>query len=136
MLKGHFQELQGPFFLKRNACTWTMKFLLRGMGELNSMPDKKLLYKLPMWLGDALGQRMRRNPSLMLDRQIFRNQNVNAVWFPIDMIVNPFKFEVQLVRRKRGDAQHAEAPRVADCRYHVTAVTECDQRKINSYSGF
>src|SRR5690242_16166768 len=110
MLEGHFQELQGSFFLKRKACTRTMKFLMRNTGELNSVPDKKLLHKLPMWLGDALGQCMRRDPSLMLNRQVFGNKHVNAVRLPIYMIVNPFKFEVQLIGRKRGGTQHAEAP--------------------------
>jgi hypothetical protein len=40
------------------------------------------------------------------------------------MIVNPFQFLLDTVRRMRGGAEHAEAAGAADGRNHVAAMAE------------
>jgi hypothetical protein len=48
------------------------------------------------------------------------------------MIVDPPQFLLQRLRRMRGGAEHTEAAGSADSGNHVAAMTESEQREVDT----
>jgi hypothetical protein len=65
-------------------------------------------------------------------RNVFRDQHVEPVGLAIGVIVDPFQFLLDRLRRMRGRAQHAKPAGAAHGGDHVTAMAEGEQRKLNS----
>ena len=65
-------------------------------------------------------------------RDVFRDQHVEPVGLAVGVIVDPFQFLLDRLRRVRGRAQHAKAAGAADGRDHVAAMAEGEQRKFYS----
>jgi hypothetical protein len=65
-------------------------------------------------------------------RDVFRNQDVDAVRLAVDMIVDPFQLLLDGIRRMRRRTQHAKAAGAAHGRNHVAAMAEGKQGKLDS----
>jgi hypothetical protein len=64
---------------------------------------------------------------------MLRNQNVDAVGFAVDVIIDPFQFFFQRFGAESCSAQHAETACAAHGSHHVTAMTEGEKRKFRAY---
>jgi len=105
---------------------------LNRLRRLYSVPGEKLTHEILVLLRDVLDQRACGGALVVLDREILRDEHVDAVGLAIDVIVDPLQFELELIERERGCAQHAETARPADASHHVAAVTESQQREIDA----
>ena len=63
---------------------------------------------------------------------MLRNQNVDAVGFAIDVIVDPFQFFFQGLGAESRAAQYTETAGAANGCYHVAAVAEGKQREFRA----
>ena len=71
----------------------------------------------------------------MRNAQIFRDQHINAVRFPVNMRVDPLQFDLQLFGIERRCPQHAKATRLAHRCHNIAAVAEREQRKFDAEFG-
>ncbi len=73
-----------------------------------------------------------RDEVLALTFELRRHDDVDAVGLAADVLVDPGQLLVQLLGRVGRGAQHAEAAGVGHRGHHVTAVTEGEERKVDT----
>src|SRR5215475_11771781 len=104
--------------------------LLDNLGRLDSVPREKLAHELLMLRGNSFRQLAARNVLFVLDRQIFGDQDVDAIRLAFDMIVDPFQFCLQLGGRECCRAEYSHSAGPTHRGDYVAAVAESKQRKI------
>jgi hypothetical protein len=56
--------------------------------------------------------------------ELLRTDDVDTVWFAVDMLIDPGELVFELLGAVRRRPQHAEAARVGDRSHHVATVAE------------
>src|SRR5207245_2910748 len=90
--------------------------------QLDSMPLHQPADEVLVPLRNTLGQRAHAHALFALDREVFRDQHVDAVGLAVDVLIDPFQLTLELIRGEYGDSENAETPRSADGGDHVATM--------------
>ena len=99
----------------------------RDAGVVQDVPDE-----VAVLLRDHGGQRLDagRLPAALADVSL-RHREVHAVRPAADVVVDPVELDREPLRLVGEGSQHAEPPGVGDCRDHVAAVAEGEDRELD-----
>src|SRR5438132_9807141 len=141
MLKRDLQQFQSDFFLQRKTAIATgATWLFRRSLELDSISGEQIADEFPMRRRDAFSQRPPGHAALMFDREVFGNEYVHPVRLTVNLLVDPFQLELELIGRKSGRTKNPEAAGATDRRHDVTAMAERHQWEFDAehftYAGF